>query len=245
MTTRRYSQEQRQTELLNRIAQDIPASVRLALSEDLGGEVDAAQDITAHLLTHDAQASARIITREAGIFCGKRWLEEVFAQLGDATSITWRVADGDAIAPGQTLCDIAGPAKQLLTGERTALNFLQTLCGVASEVSRYVSVLQGTGTRLLDTRKTIPGLRTALKYAVMCGGGNNHRLGLSDAFLIKENHIIAAGSIRQAVENAFYCAATCRWKWRWNRLMSCDRRWTPARISSCWITSVWKPSARR
>ncbi|PWC16882.1 carboxylating nicotinate-nucleotide diphosphorylase [Brenneria corticis] len=203
MTTRRYSQEQRQTDLLNRIEQDIPASVRLALSEDLGGVADASQDITAHLLAHDAQASARIITREAGIFCGKRWLEEVFAQLGDATSITWRVADGDAIAPGQTLCDIAGPAKQLLTGERTALNFLQTLCGVASEVSRYVSVLQGTGTRLLDTRKTIPGLRTALKYAVMCGGGNNHRLGLSDAFLIKENHIIAAGSIRQAVENAF------------------------------------------
>ncbi|MCL2894079.1 carboxylating nicotinate-nucleotide diphosphorylase [Brenneria tiliae] len=203
MTTRRYSQEQRQTELLNRIAQDIPASVRLALSEDLGGAVDASQDITARLLAQDAQASARIITREAGIFCGKRWLEEVFAQLGGATSITWRVADGDAITPGQTLCDIAGPAKQLLTGERTALNFLQTLCGVASEVSRYVSVLQGTGTRLLDTRKTIPGLRTALKYAVMCGGGNNHRLGLSDAFLIKENHIIAAGSIRQAVENAF------------------------------------------
>ncbi|MEE3651767.1 MULTISPECIES: carboxylating nicotinate-nucleotide diphosphorylase [unclassified Brenneria] len=203
MTTRRYSQEQRQTDLLDRIAQDIPASVRLALSEDLGGVVDAARDITAHLLPDNNQAQARIITREAGIFCGKRWLEEVFSQLGDATSIRWQVADGDAIAPNQTLCEITGPARQLLTGERTALNFLQTLSGVATEVGRYVALLAGTGTRLLDTRKTLPGLRTALKYAVSCGGGGNHRLGLSDAFLIKENHIIAAGSIRQAVENAF------------------------------------------
>ncbi|RLM28117.1 nicotinate-nucleotide diphosphorylase [Brenneria alni] len=202
MTTRRYSQEQRQTDLLNRITQDIPASVRLALSEDLGGVVDATHDITAHLLSDDTQAQARIITREAGIFCGKRWLEEVFSQLGDATSIIWQVADGDFITPNQTLCDITGPAKQLLTGERTALNFLQTLSGVATEVGHYASLLKGTRTRLLDTRKTIPGLRTALKYAVMCGGGDNHRLGLSDAFLIKENHIIAAGSIRQAVEKA-------------------------------------------
>ncbi|MFE8101694.1 carboxylating nicotinate-nucleotide diphosphorylase [Brenneria goodwinii] len=203
MTTRRYSQEQRQTDLLNRIAQDIPASVQLALSEDLGGVVDASQDITARLLPNNIQAHARIITRESGIFCGKRWLEEVFSQLGGATSITWRVADGDAIAPGQTLCDITGPAKQLLTGERTALNFLQTLSGVATEVGHYVALLAGTRTRLLDTRKTLPGLRTALKYAVSCGGGDNHRLGLSDAFLIKENHIIAAGSIKQAVEKAF------------------------------------------
>ncbi|MCL6413846.1 carboxylating nicotinate-nucleotide diphosphorylase, partial [Pantoea agglomerans] len=130
------------------------------------------------------------------------WLEEVFSQLGNTTTIVWHVADGDAITPNQTLCDITGPAKQLLTGERTALNFLQTLSGVATEVSRYVAVLQGTRTRLLDTRKTLPGLRTALKYAVSCGGGDNHRLGLSDAFLIKENHIIAAGSIKNAVEKA-------------------------------------------
>lgn len=203
MTTRRYSQEQRRTDLLNRIAQDIPVSVRLALSEDLGGEVNASQDITAQLLADNAQTHARIITREAGIFCGKRWLEEVFAQLGATTSIVWRVADGDAIAPDQPLCDISGPARQLLTGERTALNFLQTLSGVATEVSHYVALLAGTRARLLDTRKTLPGLRTALKYAVSCGGGDNHRLGLSDAFLIKENHIMAAGSIRQAVENAF------------------------------------------
>ncbi|MEI7075791.1 carboxylating nicotinate-nucleotide diphosphorylase [Pectobacterium versatile] len=202
MSTRRYSQEQRQKALLARIAQDIPASVQLALREDLGGIVDANQDITALLLPDNETVSARIITREAGIFCGTRWLEEVFSQLGNTTTIVWHVADGDAITPNQTLCDITGPAKQLLTGERTALNFLQTLSGVATEVSRYVAVLQGTHTRLLDTRKTLPGLRTALKYAVSCGGGDNHRLGLSDAFLIKENHIIAAGSIKNAVEKA-------------------------------------------
>ncbi|GMB68633.1 nicotinate-nucleotide diphosphorylase [Pectobacterium brasiliense] len=202
MSTRRYSQEQRQQALLARIAQDIPASVQLALREDLGGIVDANQDITALLLPDNETVSARIITREAGIFCGTRWLEEVFSQLGNTTTIVWHVADGDAIMPNQTLCDITGPAKQLLTGERTALNFLQTLSGVATEVSRYVAVLQGTRTRLLDTRKTLPGLRTALKYAVSCGGGDNHRLGLSDAFLIKENHIIAAGSIKNAVEKA-------------------------------------------
>lgn len=202
MSTRRYSQEQRQQALLARIAQDIPASVQLALREDLGGIVDANQDITALLLPDNETVSARIITREAGIFCGTRWLEEVFSQLGNTTTIVWHVADGDAITPNQTLCDITGPAKQLLTGERTALNFLQTLSGVATAVSRYVAVLQGTRTRLLDTRKTLPGLRTALKYAVSCGGGDNHRLGLSDAFLIKENHIIAAGSIKNAVEKA-------------------------------------------
>ncbi|MDG0797266.1 carboxylating nicotinate-nucleotide diphosphorylase [Pectobacterium punjabense] len=202
MSTRRYSQEQRQQALLARISQDIPASVQLALREDLGGIVDANQDITALLLPDNETVSARIITREAGIFCGTRWLEEVFSQLGDTTTIVWHVADGEAITPNQTLCEITGPAKQLLTGERTALNFLQTLSGVATEVSRYVAVLQGTRTRLLDTRKTLPGLRTAQKYAVSCGGGDNHRLGLSDAFLIKENHIIAAGSIKNAVEKA-------------------------------------------
>ncbi|MEH2921676.1 carboxylating nicotinate-nucleotide diphosphorylase [Samsonia erythrinae] len=202
MSTRRDSQEQRQETLRSRIAQDIPASVQLALREDLGGSIDINQDITARLLPDNSTASARIITREAGIFCGQRWVEEVFFQLGNHVSIVWQVADGDAITPNQTLCELTGPAKQLLTGERTALNFLQTLSGVATEVSRYVTVLQGTRTRLLDTRKTLPGLRTALKYAVSCGGGTNHRLGLSDAFLIKENHIIAAGSIKNAVEKA-------------------------------------------
>ncbi|ACT05510.1 nicotinate-nucleotide pyrophosphorylase [Dickeya chrysanthemi Ech1591] len=202
MTTRRYSQEQRQAELLSRIEQDIPANVHLALCEDLGGELNPEHDITAQLLPADTVANAVIITREAGVFCGRRWVEEVFRQLGHGVTIDWLVRDGEALTANQPLCRLQGPSRQLLTGERTALNFLQTLCGVATEVSRYVAHLTGTKTRLLDTRKTLPGLRTALKYAVLCGGGSNHRLGLADAFLIKENHIIAAGSIKQAVENA-------------------------------------------
>ncbi len=204
MTTRRYDADRRRTELLERIEHDIPAAVALALREDLGGDVDACNDITAGLLPADTQSHATVITREAGIFCGKRWVEEVFIQLGNHTTLTWHVNDGDAISENQTLFEVSGPAPLILTGERTALNFVQTLSGVATEVSRYVALLAGTRTQLLDTRKTLPGLRTALKYAVLCGGGSNHRLGLSDAFLIKENHIIATGSIRQAVEKAFW-----------------------------------------
>lgn len=204
MTQRRYNPDSRREALLSRIEDDIPASVDRALREDLGGEVDADNDITASLLPADKQAKATVITREAGVFCGKRWVEEVFIQLGNHAALTWHVADGDVIEPNQPLFDIAGPARLLLTAERTALNFVQTLSGIASEVKRYVTLLEGTQTRLLDTRKTLPGLRTALKYAVLCGGGENHRLGLSDAFLIKENHIIASGSIREAVEKALW-----------------------------------------
>lgn len=204
MTTRRYDSDRRRTELLGRIENDIPAAVALALREDLGGEVDACNDITASLLPTDTQCHATVITREPGIFCGKRWVEEVFIQLGNRTQISWHVDDGDILSANQTLFEIDGPAQLILTAERTALNFVQTLSGVATEVSRYVALLEGTHTQLLDTRKTLPGLRTALKYAVLCGGGNNHRLGLSDAFLIKENHIIASGSIRQAVEKALW-----------------------------------------
>ncbi|HCJ98521.1 MAG TPA: carboxylating nicotinate-nucleotide diphosphorylase [Serratia grimesii] len=207
MPTRRYSADSRRTELLERIESDIPYAVAQALREDLGGEVDAERDITAQLLPADTQAEAIVITREPGIFCGKRWLNEVFIQLGNQVKVEWLVADGDSLVPNQPLCKLAGPARVLLTGERTALNFVQTLSGVATEVSRYVALLQGTQTRLLDTRKTLPGLRTALKYAVLCGGGSNHRLGLSDAFLIKENHIIASGSIKKAVEKAFWMHA--------------------------------------
>ncbi|WP_413722145.1 carboxylating nicotinate-nucleotide diphosphorylase [Sodalis sp. RH23] len=202
MPTRRYNVERRRAELLERIQHDIPLSVTQALREDLGGTTDAKADITARLLGQESEASAVIITRENGIFCGQRWLEEVFAQLGGGVSVAWQVQDGDAIRVNQPLCRLSGPAHLLLTGERTALNFVQTLSGVASEVKRYVDLLAGTGTQLLDTRKTLPGLRTALKYAVLCGGGGNHRLGLADAFLIKENHIIAAGSIANAVANA-------------------------------------------
>lgn len=205
MPHRRYNPDHRRDALLERINLDIPAAVALALREDLGGEVDANNDITAQLLPADDRAHAVVITREDGIFCGKRWVEEVFIQLaGDDVTLTWHVADGDAITANQPLFELDGPSRVLLTGERTALNFVQTLSGVASVVSRYVALLAGTKTQLLDTRKTLPGLRTALKYAVLCGGGANHRLGLSDAFLIKENHIIAAGSVRQAVEKAFW-----------------------------------------
>lgn len=207
MPTRSYNADSRRAELLERIQRDIPSTVAQALSEDLGGEVNADRDLTAQLLPEDKQASATIITREAGIFCGERWLNEVFIQLGAQVSVTWEVKDGDKLVADQVLCHLTGPARILLTGERTALNFLQTLSGVATEVNSYVSALSGLHTQLLDTRKTVPGLRTALKYAVLCGGGNNHRLGLSDAFLIKENHIIAAGSIKDAVAKAFWVHA--------------------------------------
>jgi nicotinate-nucleotide pyrophosphorylase (carboxylating) len=204
MSTRRYDPDSRRQALIERIENDIPEAVARALQEDLGGDIDSERDITAQLLPADSQAHAQVITREAGVFCGKRWVEEVFNQLGSHVSLTWHIEDGQAVVPDQLLFEIEGSARLLLTAERTALNFVQTLSGVASEVSRYVKLLEGSQTQLLDTRKTLPGLRTALKYAVLCGGGNNHRLGLSDAFLIKENHIIASGSIRQAVEKAFW-----------------------------------------
>ena len=204
MSTRRYDPDSRRQALIERIENDIPEAVARALQEDLGGDIDSERDITAQLLPADTQAHAQVITREAGVFCGKRWVEEVFNQLGSHVSLTWHIEDGQAVVPDQLLFEIEGSARLLLTAERTALNFVQTLSGVASEVSRYVKLLEGSQTQLLDTRKTLPGLRTALKYAVLCGGGNNHRLGLSDAFLIKENHIIASGSIGQAVEKAFW-----------------------------------------
>lgn len=204
MSPRGYDPDRRRKELLERIEHDIPSVVARALQEDLGGEVDADRDITAQLLPAEKKAHAQVITREAGVFCGKRWVEEVFIQLGSKATLTWHVEDGQNLVANQPLFDIDGPARLLLTAERTALNFVQTLSGAATEVRRYVSMLEGTKTQLLDTRKTLPGLRTALKYAVLCGGGGNHRLGLSDAFLIKENHIIASGSIRQAVEKAFW-----------------------------------------
>ncbi|WP_367396081.1 carboxylating nicotinate-nucleotide diphosphorylase [Pantoea sp. Ep11b] len=202
MSSRGYDPDSRRQALIKRVKSDIPDAVALALKEDLGGEIDADRDITARLLPADTQAHAQVITRENGVFCGKRWVEEVFIQLGSHATLNWHVEDGDAVKADQLLFEITGPARLLLTAERTALNFVQTLSGVATEVSRYVALLAGSQTQLLDTRKTLPGLRTALKYAVLCGGGQNHRLGLSDAYLIKENHIIASGSIQQAVERA-------------------------------------------
>ena len=184
------------------LQQDIQRAVRHALLEDLGGTLDPNADITAQLIPADKQGAATVITREAGVFCGTAWVNEVFAQLGGQVTIEWLVKDGDHLAPNQSLFRLQGPARILLTGERTSLNFVQSLSGVASQVACYVKELDGTHCRLLDTRKTVPGLRTALKYAVTCGGGNNHRMGLFDAYLIKENHIMACGGIAQAVAKA-------------------------------------------
>lgn len=181
---------------------DIKASVTLALNEDLGYQSASDGDITANLIPEQTSAEATIISREMAVFCGKAWAEEVFKQLGGEVAIHWLVDDGDIVAPNEVLCEMSGPARTLLTGERVALNFIQLLSGTATTVKQYVDHIEGTNTRLLDTRKTIPGLRTAQKYAVTCGGGANHRIGLFDAYLIKENHIMACGGIKQAVEKA-------------------------------------------
>ncbi|MEX6157389.1 carboxylating nicotinate-nucleotide diphosphorylase [Providencia manganoxydans] len=202
MATRRYDENQRREVLLERLRTDIPFTVSNALKEDLGQVVDYKQDITGQLLSPNSQADARIITREDGVFCGQQWLDEVFKQLGGQVSVTWHVNDGDKVTANQLLCEMSGPSQVLLTGERTALNFIQTLSSVSTVTAKYVAELEGTRTKLLDTRKTIPGLRSALKYAALMGGGFNHRLGLSDAYLIKENHIISAGSVTQAVKLA-------------------------------------------
>ena len=176
---------------------DIAANVRAALTEDVGSG-----DITAALIPAAAQANARVITREDGVLCGRAWVDRVFAELDPAISLAWQARDGERISAGQQLFTATGPARSLLTGERSALNFLQLLSGTAPTCHRYASLVAGTGVRLLDTRKTIPGLRIAQKYAVTCGGCYNHRIGLYDAFLIKENHIHAAGGIAAAVRAA-------------------------------------------
>lgn len=190
------------------LQQDIRRAVRAALLEDLGDALtaldqpDASADITAQLIPADRISTARVITREAGVFCGQPWVDEVFAQLGGEVKIEWKVQDGERLAPNQELFRLHGPARVLLTGERNALNFVQTLSGVATLTARYVAELEGTDCRLLDTRKTLPGLRSAQKYAVTCGGGKNHRIGLFDAYLIKENHILACGGIPEAISEA-------------------------------------------
>ncbi len=188
--------------------QDVSRAVRAALLEDLGDALttldqpDASADITAQLIPADRMATARVITREAGVFCGQPWVDEVFVQLGGDVKVEWKVQDGEVLSPNQELFRLHGPARLLLTGERNALNFVQTLSGVATLTAHYVAELEGTDCRLLDTRKTIPGLRTAQKYAVTCGGGKNHRIGLYDAYLIKENHILACGGIAEAINEA-------------------------------------------
>ncbi|KFZ36190.1 nicotinate-nucleotide pyrophosphorylase [Shewanella mangrovi] len=181
---------------------DIRVSVKAALDEDLGHLSVSDGDITAQLIPAEQHGEAVLITREDGVFCGKAWAEQVFKQLGGEVAIQWHVDDGDLIVAGQKLCELSGPARILLTGERTAMNFIQTLSGVASLTKLYADKLAGTQCQLLDTRKTLPGLRTAQKYAVTSGGGKNHRIGLFDAFLIKENHIMACGGIHAAVTTA-------------------------------------------
>ena len=176
---------------------DIDHIVKLALDEDIGSG-----DITAGLVGSNEHASATVITREAGVLCGTQFVDAVFASVDHDVKVVWKKADGDTLAPNDVLFTLEGNARNILTGERAALNFLQMLSGTASYSASLASIVEGTKTKLLDTRKTIPGFRNAQKYAVTCGGCFNHRIGLFDAFLIKENHIAACGGIQQAVEQA-------------------------------------------
>jgi len=176
---------------------DLPQQIDRALEEDIGGG-----DLTAALIPAGASGRASVITREKAIICGIPYVDGTFARIDPKVRIEWKIAEGAAALANQVLFEVAGPARALLTGERTALNFLQLLSGTATATHAHVELLKGTACRLLDTRKTVPGLRTAQKYAVRVGGGQNHRIGLYDGILIKENHIMAAGSIARAVAAA-------------------------------------------
>lgn len=176
---------------------DISATIARALAEDIG-----TGDVTAGLIPAAKQASATVISREDAVLCGVAWFDEVFRQLDPAVQIEWQYQDGDRVAANALLCTLRGSARSILSGERAALNFLQTLSATATATRRYVDLVAHTACRILDTRKTLPGLRTAQKYAVLCGGGTNHRIGLYDRVLIKENHIMAAGSITSAIQQA-------------------------------------------
>ena len=176
---------------------DLPQQVEAALREDLGSG-----DVTAALVPAAQRVRGRVVAREAAVLCGRAWAEETFRQLDARVQLSWHGADGDRLADGQTIFEVAGPARPVLSGERTALNFLQLLSGTATATRRFVDAVAGTACQILDTRKTLPGLRTAQKYAVRCGGARNHRMGLFDQVLIKENHIAAAGSLTGAIEAA-------------------------------------------
>ena len=186
---------------LAQLTDEIQANVRSALREDIGSG-----DITAQLIPAERQARAQLITREAAVISGCAWVDEVFRQIDPTVSLEWLVEDGQQVLANQLLLRLSGPARAILSGERAALNFLQTLSAVATRCRQYADLVSGTGVRLLDTRKTLPGLRLAQKYAVTCGGCDNHRIGLYDAFLIKENHIAACGGIAQAVAQARHIA---------------------------------------
>ncbi|HEY4449736.1 MAG TPA: carboxylating nicotinate-nucleotide diphosphorylase [Steroidobacteraceae bacterium] len=181
---------------------DLGAQVEAALREDLGSG-----DVTASLVPAAQRVRGSVVSREQAVVCGRAWADETFRQLDSKVQLTWHAADGDRVAPQQVIFSIAGPARPVLTGERTALNFLQLLSATATAARRFVDAVAGTGCQILDTRKTLPGLRTAQKYAVRCGGARNHRMGLYDQVLIKENHIAAAGSLTGAIEAARHSAA--------------------------------------
>ncbi len=178
-------------------AADLRRLVATVLAEDIGSG-----DRTAALIPADAHSTATIVTREAMVLAGRPWVDALFAELDSAVDLEWAFADGDSVAAGSTLCRLSGPSRALLSGERAALNLLQTLSATATTAAAYVDAVRGTGCRILDTRKTLPGLRFAQKYAVRCGGAMNHRVGLFDAVLIKENHILAAGGIGAAIADA-------------------------------------------
>ncbi len=184
---------------------DLIAQVAAALREDVGSG-----DLTASLVPRTQRVRGRIISREAAILCGRPWAQACFEQLDPEIRLSWHARDGDALEPDMRVCTVEGPARGVLTGERTALNFLQLLSATATAAHRFAEAVAGTGCTILDTRKTLPGLRTAQKYAVRCGGAANHRLGLYDMVLIKENHIVAAGSIAQAVAAARTLGAQVR-----------------------------------
>jgi nicotinate-nucleotide pyrophosphorylase (carboxylating) len=181
---------------------DLPQQVNLALREDIGDG-----DVTARLVPEDQRVTGRVVTREDAVLCGRPWVTETFRRLDGEVRLAWKAADGERIVAGQVVFEIEGRARPILTGERTALNFLQLLCATATQASHFVAAVAGTGCRILDTRKTIPGLRSAQKYAVRCGGAGNHRMGLYDMILIKENHIAAAGSLTAAIAAARRLAA--------------------------------------
>jgi nicotinate-nucleotide pyrophosphorylase (carboxylating) len=183
--------------LSEELLRHVRESVRQALAEDIGPG-----DLTARLVPEAQRAAARVISREAAVICGQVWFDEVFRQLDTGVSVWWLLTEGARASPGDTLCELDGPARPMLTGERTALNFLQTLSGTATLARRYADAVAGTRAKILDTRKTIPGLRLAQKYAVRVGGAHNHRTGLYDGILIKENHIVAAGGIAAAIREA-------------------------------------------
>lgn len=183
--------------LLEQLTAEIANNVRAALLEDVGSG-----DITAQLIPAQQDASAKVITREAAVISGVAWVNEVFRQVDSGVKVRWLVADGQRVQANQVLFELEGKARALLTGERTALNFLQSLSAVATRCQYFADMVAGTSVKLLDTRKTLPGLRLAQKYAVTCGGCHNHRLGLYDAFLIKENHIAACGGVAATVQAA-------------------------------------------